>query len=76
MTPHLPIVNAQQVVRVVLKLGFRLHRPKGSHAIYFRDRDHARVVIPMHSGKTIKPKTLLSMIDDMGITVDRFQELL
>ncbi|MGH9792603.1 MAG: type II toxin-antitoxin system HicA family toxin, partial [Candidatus Acidiferrales bacterium] len=30
------------------KLGFEFRRQRGSHAIYVRRRDNARVVIPMH----------------------------
>lgn len=76
MTPHLPAVNAQQLVRVAKHLGFQLDRQKGSHAIYYRTTDGARVVIPMHVGKIIKQKTLLGIINDMGITVEEFRTLL
>jgi predicted RNA binding protein YcfA (HicA-like mRNA interferase family) len=57
-------------------LGFHLVRQKGGHAIYCRDSDKSRVVIQIHKGKTIKPKTLLGMLTDMGITVDEFRDLL
>lgn len=76
MSPRIPSVTADQLCRVARRLGFELHRQKGSHAVYLRQRDHARVVIPIHAGKDIKPKTLLAILDDMGITVDRLRELL
>ncbi|MBI5191315.1 MAG: type II toxin-antitoxin system HicA family toxin [Nitrospirae bacterium] len=76
MTPHLPAVTSRQVVRAVLKLGFVLDRQSGSHAIYFRESDRRRVVVPAHPGKTIKPKTLLSIIGDMGINVDEFRGMI
>ncbi|HEX9592533.1 MAG TPA: type II toxin-antitoxin system HicA family toxin [bacterium] len=40
------------------RLGFELRRQKGSHAIYLRAADKRRVVIPVHAGKMIKPKSL------------------
>ncbi|MGD0127546.1 MAG: type II toxin-antitoxin system HicA family toxin [Terriglobia bacterium] len=46
------------MARVVRRLGFEFRRQAGSHAIYVRPTDHARVVIPMHSGVAIKRKTL------------------
>ncbi len=76
MSPYLPQVKAKELVRVVRKLGFVLDRQKGSHAIFYRSADKARVVIPIHAGRDIKPKTLHGIIDDMGITVEQLKELL
>jgi predicted RNA binding protein YcfA (HicA-like mRNA interferase family) len=76
MSPSLPQVKAKDVVRVARKLGFELDRQKGSHAIFYRSSDKARIVIPMHAGRDIKPKTLLGIIDDMQITPEQFKELL
>lgn len=76
MTPHIPAVTAEQVARVARLMGFRLHRQKGSHAVYYREKDKSRLVIPMHTGKTMKPKTLQGMLSDMGVSVDEFRKLL
>lgn len=76
MNPGLPVVTAREVARVAERLGFVLHRQKGSHAVYYRKRDKARVVIPMHAGKDIKPKTLAGIIEDMGLTAEEFRRLL
>lgn len=56
--------------------GFEFRRQTGSHAIFVRAADKARVVIPMHSGVTLKPKTLRAIIQDLKLTVDEFSELL
>jgi len=61
---------------VAERLGFVLHRQRGSHALYYRRTDKARVVIPMHAGRNIKPKTLAGILEDMGLTPQEFQELL
>ena len=76
MSPRLPAVTAQQVARVAGKLGFRLDRQRGSHAVYYRDSDRARIVIPMHPGRAMKPKTLAGMLQDMGITAEDLRTLL
>ncbi len=34
------------------------------------------MVIPMHTGKAIKPKTLAAIIHDMGLTIAELRELL
>lgn len=76
MSPRLPAVTAKEVVRVAKKMGFVFDRQKGSHAVYYRQRDKARLVVPMHRGKTIKPKTLAGLLEDMGLTAEQFRNLL
>jgi len=70
----LPAVRPGDIARVARRIGFVLDRQKGSHAIYFRERDRARVVIPMHS-RDLKPGTLHGLIEDLGITRDEFLAL-
>ena len=76
MSPKLPVATAKEVARVATRLGFEFRRQSGSHAIYIRASDHARVVIPMHSGSALKRKTLRGIIQDLGITVEEFATLL
>jgi len=76
VSPRLPVVEAKDLARVVRKLGFELDRQRGSHAIFRRDVDRARVVIPMHRGRPIRPKTLAGILEDLGVTVDQLRELL
>jgi len=75
VTPKVPVATAKDVVRVAEKLGFVFRRQSGSHAIYVRASDQARVVIPMHRGE-LKRKTLRGIIQDLKITVDEFGSFL
>ena len=75
MTPKLPAVTAKELVRVAERLGFVFRRQRGSHAVYVRASDQARLVIPMHTGE-LKRKTLRAIIQDLKITVEEFRELL
>jgi len=76
LSPKLPVVKARDLVRVATKLEFVFDHQKGSHAVYYRGKDKARVVIPMHTGQDIRTKTLEGILDDMGITVEEFRRLL
>lgn len=76
MNPKLPQVKAKELIRVAIKLGFEFDRQSGSHAIYYRKSDKQRIVVPIHSGKTLKPKTLFGIIKDMSLEVDEFRKLL
>ena len=76
MTPKVPGVTAREVIRVAERLGFVFRRQKGSHAVYRRDRDRARLVVPVHPGETIKPGTLMTVLKQMDITRNEFLDLL
>ena len=75
MTPRLPSAAAKELVRVAERLGFEFRRQRGSHAIYVRASDQARVVIPMHGGE-LKRKTLRAIIQDLKISVEQFRAML
>ena len=75
MTPKQPAATAKDVVRVAERLGFVFRRQRGSHAIYVRQSDQARVVIPIHKGE-LKRKTLRGIIQDLKVGVEEFARLL
>ncbi len=75
MTPKLPAATAKDLVRIAEGLGFMFRRQRGSHAIYVRQSDQARVVIPMHTGE-VKRKTLRAIIQDLKISVEEFGNML
>lgn len=76
MSPKSPRVTSKDIIRAAIKVGFEFDRKSGSHAVYYRKLDKRRIVIPVHSGETIKPKTLFGIIKDMGLEVEGFQNLL
>ncbi len=79
MSPKLPVATGKDVARVAQKLGFEFRRQTGSHAIYVRKSDEARVVIPMHTGvvgAVREPPELRGIIQDLKITVEEFRNLL
>lgn len=59
--PKLPVIEAKEAERILLKLGFILIRTKGSHKIFKKDSE--RIVIPFHSGKPLHPKIIKGIID-------------
>lgn len=72
---NFPAVKAKDFIRVISKLGYQLHRQKGSHGIY-KNSSGQRVVVPIHSGKDLKPGTILGMIKDIGLEKTEFFNLL
>lgn len=75
MTTRLPRVTAVEVIRVLEKRGFTLSRQSGSHKIYV-DEAGIRVTVPFHAGKILHPKLLRSILNDAGLAVEEFVQLL
>ncbi len=76
MSPKLPSVNCEQLVRVLKRAGFVEQRQRGSHLHLRREADKKRVTVPMHKGRAIPPGTLRAILRDADITVEEFGELL
>jgi len=59
--PKIPRLTPQEAEDMLLKAGFVNTRSKGSHRIYEKDRK--RFVVPFHSGKTLHPKIVKSLLE-------------
>ncbi len=75
MNEKLPRVTANEMIKIVEKLGFRFSRQSGSHKIYKND-EGKRITIAYHSGKILHPKIVKSILVDAGISVDDFKKIL
>ncbi|MDT8781276.1 MAG: type II toxin-antitoxin system HicA family toxin [Candidatus Bathyarchaeota archaeon] len=73
--PKLSPINADKLIRVLEREGYRVTRQKGSHIIMM-DAKKNRIVIPMHSGKEIKIGLLRAILKEAGIGREEFQKLL
>jgi len=74
--PRLPRITGVELLRALQRLGWREVRRRGSHAVLRNDSRPGRVVVPIHSGQILKPKTLLSIIESAGISPDQLRSLL
>jgi predicted RNA binding protein YcfA (HicA-like mRNA interferase family) len=69
----LPALKPKMVIRALERGGFYVHHVAGSH--YILKKDGLRVTVPYH-GKDLKPRTLASIIEQSGLSVEEFLELL
>ncbi len=76
MSEQLPVLTAKTVLRALSRAGFLVHHTSGSHQI-LKHPSHPtlRVTVPMHRGD-LKRKTLRSIIEQAGYTVESFLRLL
>lgn len=70
-----PILPPDDIIKALHKLGFYKVSQKGSHAKYRKDGNPTRTaIIPMHD--EVARGTLQSILEQVGITLEEFKELL
>jgi predicted RNA binding protein YcfA (HicA-like mRNA interferase family) len=76
MNQRLPALTARDVIRVLVRAGFKEARTSGSHCRLLHATDPTRkLTIPIHSGD-LKRGTLRGIIAQAGLTVEEFIKLL
>lgn len=73
MLKKLPAVKPKKTIRALERGGFEVHHVAGSH--YVMKKEKLRVTVPYHN-KDLKPGTLRSIIEQAGLTVEEFLDLL
>ena len=72
----LPRSTGDEVVRALKRAGFIMDRQRGSHVILVHPQSRKRVVVPVHTGKIVKPGTLSGILDDAGLSTEELISLL
>ncbi len=74
----LPIVSSDDVVRVLKRTEFSYapKRGKGSHMAFYKEKEGKRWLVIVPKRKEIPRGTLISIIDQAGLTRDEFLRLL
>lgn len=76
MSGQLPALTPKDLLRILQKEGFFVHRSSGSHFVLKHpDRPRVRVTLPIHN-RDLKKGTLRSILDQLGYTVKDFQKFL
>jgi predicted RNA binding protein YcfA (HicA-like mRNA interferase family) len=68
-----PSLKPKIVIRALERGGFYVHHVTGSH--YILKKGGVRVTVPYH-GKDLKPRTLASIIEQSGLSVEEFLDLI
>ncbi len=71
----LPVLKASEIIRTLLKAGFRIIRSRGSHFRFEHTINGRRVTVSFHGGDVPK-KTLRSILNQAALTVDEFMRYL
>ena len=70
MSPKLPVISGEDLIRVLQKFGYEIVRQKGSHVRLRNEsqRQSLPVTVPLH--KEIARGTLKSILADASISVE------
>jgi len=66
--------NFRQVTRFLKDHNFTLNHVEGSHYFYtgYKNKSFRQVSVPFHGGRSIHPKTMKSIINQSGISINNW----
>jgi predicted RNA binding protein YcfA (HicA-like mRNA interferase family) len=64
---RLPRLKGKDLVRILRGIGFQIVRTHGSH-VFLRHEDGRVTTVPVHSGETLGPGLLRSILRDVELT--------
>ncbi|OGM98090.1 MAG: hypothetical protein A2735_00045 [Candidatus Yanofskybacteria bacterium RIFCSPHIGHO2_01_FULL_41_21] len=71
-----PMVKPKELIKVLLKAGFKIIRQTGSHVRLERQFDRSiRVTVPIHNND-LPRRLLMDILKQAGLTVEKLKELL
>jgi predicted RNA binding protein YcfA (HicA-like mRNA interferase family) len=76
VSPRLPRLTAREVLSALGHAGWYPDHQRGSHVYLKHPTQPGYVTVPVHSGEVIKPKTLLAILAQAGLSVGEFGDLL
>ena len=76
MSPKLPVISGEELIRVLKKLGYEAVRQKGSHVRLYPPANSSRkpTTVPLHD--ELAKGTLKEILSDAGITVEQLIDAL
>ena len=72
---RLPRLKGKDVVRALQRAGFTITRTRGSH-VFMQHPDGRVTTVPLHGSETLGPGLTRSILRDVEMTVDEFNQLL
>lgn len=75
MSQKTPAVTGEELIRVLLRLGFTVLRKRGSHH-FLTHPDGRGASIPVHARQELKRGLLSDILRDVGVTPDELRKLL
>jgi predicted RNA binding protein YcfA (HicA-like mRNA interferase family) len=71
----LPVIRSNQLIKILERRNCLFKRQTGSHRIFYCPESKRIIVVPIHN-KPIKKGLLRSIIKDLDLSVEEFNNLL
>lgn len=71
----LTVINARSLEKLLLTLGFKAVRQKGSH-VFYRHKDGRYTTLPHHKGKDLSRPLIRAILKEIKLTVEEYNSLL
>ena len=68
---NVPVLSPDEVVKILVKLGFSEIRQRGSHK-QFHHPDGRVTTVPFHKGRDISPILLRQIVKDVALSIEEF----
>jgi predicted RNA binding protein YcfA (HicA-like mRNA interferase family) len=73
----IPVLTSRDIIKGLKRAGFEFDRhAKGSHEIWYNPYTKRRTTIPNHPGIEIKKGTLKAILEQAGLSLEEFMQLL
>jgi len=70
---RLPVVDFKTMEKVLLRLGFKSVRQKGSH-VFYRHADGRTTTVPHHAGRDLARPLTREILREIDLTPEQFIE--
>jgi len=70
---RLKVINSTKLEKLLLKLGFKKIRQKGSH-VFYRHPDGRTTTVPHHSGRDLARPLIKEILREIELSVDEYNE--
>ena len=71
----LPILNAKKLEKLLINLGFKRVRQKGSH-VFYRHPDGRTTTLPHHRGRDLARPLLREILKEIELSPDELLDML
>lgn len=70
---RLKVINSTKLEKLLLKLGFKKIRQKGSH-VFYRHPGGRTTTVPHHSGRDLARPLIKEILREIELSVDEYNE--
>ncbi|MGD2250474.1 MAG: type II toxin-antitoxin system HicA family toxin [Candidatus Methanofastidiosia archaeon] len=71
----LKLIKARKMEKLLLKLGFRKVRQKGSH-VFYKHPDGRYTTVPHHKGRVLARPLIREILREIEISIDEYNKYL